>query len=55
MRDRLVDMRLHNNFWRMPPTGVLFLHRKLGGLYMLLTRLRATVAVRDLTSRLAAD
>lgn len=55
MRDRLVDMRLHNNFWRMPPTGVLFLHRKLGGLYMLLARLRATVAVRDLTSRLAAD
>ena len=55
MRERLVDMRLHNNFWRMPPIGVLFLHRKLGGLYMLLTRLRATVAVRDLTSRLAAD
>ena len=55
MRDRLVDMRLHNNFWRMPPTGVLFLHRKLGGLYMLLTRLRATVAVRDLASGLAAE
>ena len=55
MRDRLVDMRLHNKFWRLPPTGVLFLHRKLGGLYMLLTRLRATVAVRDLVSTLDAE
>lgn len=48
MRDRLVQMRLHEKFWRLPPTGILFLHRKLGGLYMLLTRLRARVGVRDL-------
>jgi len=55
MRDRLVDMRLHNNFCRLPPTSVLFLHRKLGGMYMLLTRLRATVAVRDLISTLGTE
>ena len=53
MRDRLVHMRLHDGFWRLPPTGVLFLHRKLGGLYMLLTRLRARVAVRELATALA--
>ncbi len=52
MRDRLVQMRLHDRFWRLPPTGVLFLHRKLGGLYMLLARLHARVAVRDLVAAL---
>jgi predicted unusual protein kinase regulating ubiquinone biosynthesis (AarF/ABC1/UbiB family) len=55
MRECLVDMRLNNNFWRLPPTGVLFLHRKLGGLYMLLARLRATVPVRDLVATLDAE
>lgn len=53
MRDRLVQMRLHDNFWRMPPTGVLFLHRKLGGMYMLLKRLRASIDVAQLVARLA--
>ena len=52
MRDRLVQMRLHDNFWRMPPTGVLFLHRKLGGMYMLLKRLRASIDIAELVARL---
>lgn len=52
MRDKLVQMRLHNKFWRLPPIGVLFLHRKLGGMYLLLKRLRASVAVPELLSRL---
>ena len=52
MRERLLQMRLHEKFWRLPPTGILFLHRKLGGLYMLLSRLRARVAVRDLVTEL---
>ena len=52
MRDRLLQMRLHNKFWRMPPMGVIFLHRKLGGLYMLLRRLRARVAVPEIVARL---
>jgi predicted unusual protein kinase regulating ubiquinone biosynthesis (AarF/ABC1/UbiB family) len=54
MRDRLVEMRLQNKFWRLPPTGVLFLHRKLGGMYMLLQRLRVRLAVPELLSRLDA-
>jgi predicted unusual protein kinase regulating ubiquinone biosynthesis (AarF/ABC1/UbiB family) len=50
MRDLLVDMRLRNQHGRLPPPDLLFLHRKLGGLYLLLTRLRARVPV----ARLAA-
>jgi hypothetical protein len=38
-------MRLRNRFGRLPPPGVLFLHRKLGGLYLLLARLRASISV----------
>ncbi|MGB5517516.1 MAG: AarF/ABC1/UbiB kinase family protein [Gammaproteobacteria bacterium] len=52
MRDRLIDMRLQNKFWRLPPTDVLFLHRKLGGMYMLLKRLRVRLAVPELLSNL---
>ena len=52
MRDKLIHMRLHERFWRLPPIGILFLHRKLGGMYMLLNRLRASVAVPELLSRL---
>ena len=47
-RDIVVDMRVRNKFARVPPPDILFLHRKLGGIYLLLTRLRATVPVRDL-------
>ncbi len=50
MATPLVDMRLHNQHGRLPPPDLLFLHRKLGGLYLLLTRLRARVPV----ARLAA-
>ena len=30
-------------FWQTPPTDILYLHRKLGGMYMLATRLEARV------------
>ena len=45
MKEILVEMRLRNRFGRLPPPGVLFLHRKLGGLYLLLARLRASISV----------
>jgi hypothetical protein len=38
----------------MPPVEVLFLHRKLGGLYLLLNRLRVRAPVRELV-RAAVD
>jgi predicted unusual protein kinase regulating ubiquinone biosynthesis (AarF/ABC1/UbiB family) len=46
--DIVVDMRLNEKYGRMPPVEVLFLHRKLGGLYLLLNRLRVRAPVREL-------
>jgi len=48
MGEVVVEMRLRDGFGRLPPTEVLFLHRKLGGLYLLLTRIGARIGVRDL-------
>ncbi len=48
MGDAVLEMRLHDGFGRLPPTEILYLHRKLGGLYLLLARLRATLDVRTL-------
>jgi predicted unusual protein kinase regulating ubiquinone biosynthesis (AarF/ABC1/UbiB family) len=52
MSDIVVEMRLRNRFNRLPPTDILFLHRKLGGLYLLLSRLKAAVPVRSLVDGL---
>jgi predicted unusual protein kinase regulating ubiquinone biosynthesis (AarF/ABC1/UbiB family) len=48
MSDIVVDMRLRDRYGRLPPTDILFLHRKLGGLYLLLTRIGARIALREL-------
>lgn len=37
-------------FWQTPPTEVLYLHRKLGGMYMLATRLNASVDCHELVT-----
>ena len=50
MSDAVLEMRLRDGFGRLPPTEVLYLHRKLGGLYLLLARLRAVVDVRALVA-----
>lgn len=39
---------LDREFWHVPPADVLFLHRKLGGLYLLAARLKAHVNVSEL-------
>lgn len=39
---------LDREFWHVPPADVLFLHRKLGGLYLLAARLKARVNVQAL-------
>ncbi|OIP20955.1 MAG: ubiquinol-cytochrome C reductase [Comamonadaceae bacterium CG2_30_60_41] len=41
---------LDRDFWHIPPVDTLFLHRKLGGLYLLAARLRARINVRQLVS-----
>jgi hypothetical protein len=50
MGDQVKQMRLESRYSRMPPMHILFLHRKLGGLYLLLSRLRATVNIAELAS-----
>lgn len=39
---------LEREFWHIPPIDTLFLHRKLGGLYLLAARLKARVNVQHL-------
>ena len=49
MGDILVELRLRGEVaGRLPPPSILFLHRKLSGLYLLLTRLRAAVPANGL-------
>ncbi|WP_079435617.1 AarF/UbiB family protein [Zoogloea sp. LCSB751] len=48
MRDAGVKLGLDRDFWHIPPVDTLFLHRKLGGLYLLAARLKARVDVRAL-------
>lgn len=48
MRDAGMKLGLDRDFWHIPPVDTLFLHRKLGGLYLLAARLKARVDVRAL-------
>jgi predicted unusual protein kinase regulating ubiquinone biosynthesis (AarF/ABC1/UbiB family) len=45
----VLTMRLKSRYNRLPPLDILFLHRKLGGLYLLLSRLNAKLDVRGMT------
>lgn len=47
-RDAGMALGLARDFWHMPPIDTLFLHRKLGGLFLLASRLKARVNVREL-------
>ncbi len=38
-------------FWHTPPVDALFLHRKIGGLYLLAARLKARVDIRAIFLR----
>lgn len=48
MRDRVIRMRVTQGYTRIPPPPLLFLHRKLGGLYLLLCRLGCELPVREI-------
>jgi predicted unusual protein kinase regulating ubiquinone biosynthesis (AarF/ABC1/UbiB family) len=50
MAEEVRRLRLAENVWRVPPPDILFLHRKLGGMYLACARLEARVD----TERLAA-
>ena len=46
LRDVGMKLSMDRDFWHTPPADALFLHRKLGGLYLLAARLKAHVNVR---------
>jgi hypothetical protein len=46
-------MRLQGSYGHLPPPDILFLHRKLGGLYLLFAKLKSRLAVRQLVERFA--
>ena len=50
MSEKVMTLRFEAGCWRLPPPDILFLHRKLGGLYMLCARLQAQIAVSNLLS-----
>ncbi len=39
---------MEQDYWHTPPADALFLHRKIGGLYLLAARLKAKVDVNQL-------
>ncbi|MGX1126406.1 ABC1 kinase family protein [Pseudomonas sp. HLS-6 TE3448] len=48
LRDAGWQLGADRDFWGTPPVDVLFLHRKVGGLYLLAAKLKARVDVRSL-------
>ncbi|WP_421862084.1 ABC1 kinase family protein [Motiliproteus sp.] len=49
--DIAIDLRVQQRYLHLPPTDVLFLHRKIAGTYLLCARLRAQVDVSGLVER----
>ena len=49
--EQVLTLRLDHRYGRLPPPDVLFLHRKLGGMYLLSQRLRARVDLAGLIAR----
>ncbi len=51
IRDAGLKLSADKDMWHSPPADALFLHRKLGGLYLLAARLRAKVDVAAMAER----
>jgi predicted unusual protein kinase regulating ubiquinone biosynthesis (AarF/ABC1/UbiB family) len=45
------EIAAHREFWQAPPTDAVYFHRKIGGMFMLATRLNASVDVNALIRR----
>ena len=52
IRDASMVLGMDRDFWHTPPADALFLHRKLGGLYLLAAKLKARVDLNDLATKL---
>jgi hypothetical protein len=46
--ERIEPLKNESAFWQVPPVDVAYIHRKIGGLFMLATRLNAAVNVHEL-------
>ncbi len=51
MRTAGLALSTEKEAWHTPPADAIFLHRKLGGLYLLAARLKARVDFRPLLGR----
>jgi len=54
-RDRALSAGFGADLWSIPPVDTLFIHRKIGGIYLLANRLGATVDVRGLLEEFAGS
>ena len=45
------EVTAYRDFWQVPPTEAVYFHRKLGGIFMLASRLKARVNVHQLISQ----
>jgi hypothetical protein len=52
IRDASMVLGMDREFWHTPPADALFLHRKLGGLYLLAAKLKARVDMKALAGPL---
>ena len=48
LMDGIEPLKSNSEFWQVPPIDVAYIHRKIGGLFMLATRLNATVNVHKI-------
>jgi predicted unusual protein kinase regulating ubiquinone biosynthesis (AarF/ABC1/UbiB family) len=55
LADKLMYLRNREQFQRVPPADVLFLHRKLGGIFLLCARLNARVDVAACIDRVLSN
>ena len=51
LRDKGLAMGSERDLTHVPPPATLFLHRKIGGVYLLATRLKARVSLRPMLER----
>lgn len=51
MSERAEEVTAFRDFWQAPPTDAVYFHRKLGGMFLLATRLKARVNVHQLISK----
>lgn len=48
VRQKGTALSLQENYWHTPPIDAIFLHRKIGGLYLLAARLKARIDIQSL-------